>query len=245
MAYSHIIIPRAILKNFSTKKNIYYIKKDTDSIILKKDDVKEIGGKEEYFSKETEDYLNQTNETKLRAIIKEIKKFKYGIQNNLNESDFKILVSYFNNCYIRNPKIQNEISNNIGIKISHDYLVQNIQCITKSYNDCSLLILINKTNYNFLLPSNGYYFDYDLNPIVPLSKEICIAFVKRQLDRIIYKTLYDESITYKLNKIVMNDFYNTNNIECVYGTKKELENWYFKDVNGSIVKIKLIDEFNI
>lgn len=165
---SHIQIPKGVLKQFSEASGrVYYLQVDTGKIGLTS--AKMLGTEYGYYSEEQEKYLNKEIESPLTSLATTVRDFLEQKRHTLtlSASAEKSLKKYITGAMARS-----ELSMDAFLSASvtaafftpqqnHDQLVyfstKKNGGVAEIIKDHFLVLLINKTEKNFVVPRNCFY----------------------------------------------------------------------------------------
>ena len=187
MINSHIQITKAILKNFSRhheehrEKRIYYL--DLKDGEIKTGNPKKVGVKKGYYSEKLENDLSKYVESDFITVVNKVREFARNKKQGmiLQFSDIDKIKQFFVYSILRSPYMLKEVNKKLlscGIVISHENLIRTIQydnelrryCI-EYVNEYVVTICENKSNLNFVVPMNCFYYKIP-RLIVPMNDKI-------------------------------------------------------------------------
>ena len=183
---SHIQIPNAILKQFrdeeDSEKKVWYLDFDTGEI--KRSASVKLGTQKGYYSERIERFWSTTVESPIAALNARIRKFCDGKSKNFSftEEDKAVAKRYIKAMAVRSNltyKVMMESSSTAGeytAQQNHDNLSQLGMELAGQFDTMlerfDVVILINRTFCNFVVPRNGWYvlsFCEAENIVAPIS----------------------------------------------------------------------------
>ena len=166
---SHIQIPNAILKNFrnSISRKVYHLDLNKRRIRSCSSDI--LGTKYDYYSDEMEQCLNQTVETPFSQLAASVKKF---VDNDQHYIEMPLTVENTCKRYVSAAMYRSGLALNELMQSSitapfcteqenHDDLVfwglQHNDGVFPQLTDFEMLVLVNQTKVQFVVPRNCFY----------------------------------------------------------------------------------------
>lgn len=224
---SHIQMPRCVLQRFENSQKSFFYFDVVKKIIGTNGHAKSINTEKGYYSKDTEDFLNNEIENPFSRMLQAIDQINFDestfqLDNNLNRS----IKSFIYALIARDPIFFSGIKQNSVLyqllpeQNQHDYAaVEGIQLALENgyFGSYHVTFTINKTTKPFVLPICGIY-DYEMNGIkhinLPISSQVAITLIE---PKGITSVLHDDVTSmYLIEKEKMIDWFNGRAFERQY-----------------------------
>lgn len=240
--HSHIQMPKGVLKQFvNEKQTLYYY--DFASSQVKKGHPASLNTELNYYSKQTEDYLNKNIETPISNVIKFVKDNIISLDAfALPNKYYEIIKNYF---YALLSRGENMIANTndssvyfqfFSLQDKHDITVTYGIELAKEKNilgDYFITFMVNKSKVPFILPMVGVYgFSFNGETVInmPITPTCTITFIHNSVKQQYVKegivkcfVIEDDTIANKLNLFAFHGESENNRRGVVANNRKMLE----------------------
>lgn len=223
----HIQLPKQILKSFSHKtrdgRKVYYL--DLNKNVISEEKINVLGTAEVGFYSEAIESLLSEKENFFGLRANELKDFWKAKTKTLTLSvDMqKDIFRFFDMLYVRSKDFTRLYNQNSQVSMFLGNIAR-ADVVAAYYSGRApgvfedvissthrISLLINKTNSNFVVPMNGYYFCSN-DAVLPISPKITIILIQKDDERLKdadYGIITSEKTINTLNK-------------CAYKTEKEM-----------------------
>lgn len=195
--FSHIQMPKCVLKNFENKQQtLYYY--DFQENTIKRGRAASLNTELGYFSQYTEDYLRDNIEAPFGRVMASIKELSIDDTFPVPETLFDDVRNFLYSLMSRSPEMLHVVNKSstffqfLPKQIQHDYVaLTGIELAQKQglFDDWQVTFMINDSNTPFVLPQHGFYQfglkvcdDACLN--LPITPQISIIlFPKKHIEK--------------------------------------------------------------
>ena len=193
MQNSHVQLSQLLMRGFSFKTaegdKVRYL--DLNDNTIKEEKVNKIDAIPGYFDEDVEQQLANI-ESKFGEVILKFKNFQKKEKNfMLSKNDLNVIYCFFDCLILRNEKMAalSEKSSVIlsGFDATHSDVLRWYDYNDNSYRilgDKRVNILVNRTDMNFVLPRNGFYYvrkNGEYEYVLPLNKKVAIIMMDQKL----------------------------------------------------------------
>ena len=196
---SHVQIPASILEPFATKHidkyngsvfcvyKVYRMNINNEIDTISPKEANKLYG---YYSDYYENYIEKYEKAFGEAKQKLIKNVGIGNTFSLTACDIRSIKDYIELSMFRNPNFARQISLNMILRqffqgtdqdLSIDSFNKGKQILDNEYKDYFVTACFNRTQKNFIIPQNSFYFVVGKNKMImrivlPISPKIAILF---------------------------------------------------------------------
>lgn len=216
---SHVQLPKSVLKNFSFQTNkdgkcCYVYDFKSKKITIEK--IKELGTIKDFYSESTEKYLSKMVEQPFGMLMKKFKELEKGniAEFSLDVQEQKNIKSYANYLLYRSDNFIEQVNQNIFISkvigdMKREYIFEKENEISemKVFDKFTVEFLVNRTDYNFILPRNGYYYylkDEVWRVTIPITPKLAFMLIDNNSSG--SSVLFRNNITEKESIKILNRF---------------------------------------
>ncbi len=219
---SHIQMPKCVLKRFENDNNSFFYYIVEKDLIGKNGHAKSINTELGYYSKNTEEFLNNNVETPFSDLLYKIDKIDFDSPALTFEKQSEIdktVKRFIYSLMVRSPQMIKEIKKNsvfyqfLSPQEQHDYAAEMGLSHAEEidpFKDYLVTFAVNKSSIPYVLPMNGVYciiIDGMETMFLPISPELSIVLMSKEGESKIIRNnmismllIKDSKYTMKLNK---------------------------------------------
>lgn len=249
MKRSHIRLPKGHMKPFAYHQNRLILVLNIQKKEIITGDIKFVDTEIGFYEDNIETEMNNIYENKFFSLRQKLVNFfdKKVTNVKLHLSDISIIINYLNLSILRSEstlKIINEestVAKIFGEYSNNDLVKAKLYGIQKTsmFNDYGVMVVKNKSNVNFVLPSSAFYYSHNLFMskvcadhfiIVPITPNIAFILIPYKENIVFFRehnsffiVLDKDDDIYLLNEMALYTEMDSDGKFIVSKTRNELE----------------------